>query len=865
LTSSYEDTWLWRRAFVDPRADARPEQQEFFKLQLKDMRDRVAPLVARVASDMPGYTVHDITHLDALWETASLAASEALELNPPEAFVFGGAVLLHDAGMTLAAYPGGLSELQQTTEWQDLVALSGEGRADGKDRSPADEAWVTVEVLRRLHARKASELAVQGWPELESKGIHSENKGDKRFIIDNTELRHFYGSKIGLVAHSHWWPISKVAKELNGHLGGMPPRTLLRVDLLKIACLLRVADALHLDRRRASPFFRAITRPLGVSASHWTFQEKLAFPHLEEDAVVFTAGETFPVEEAAAWWLAFDAISLADRELRDADRLLRDSSRPGLQAKRIKGADTPSELARHVPVTGWKPIETRLRVSDVTKIVSTLGGKRLYGNDPNAPLRELLQNATDAVQARRRLQSRPSDWGHISVRLEKRTDDTWLIVEDCGVGMSEWVLTGPLLDFGSSFWRTEQAAEEFPTLAAKGMDAIGRFGIGFFSVFMLADEVRVVTRRYDRAEADALSLEFTNGLASRPILVSAPPGTAPLDGGTRVELKLRTKVKRGRAIRLADEDDQSLFSLDSERRTFGSLVERVAFLAPASNVSIDVSEFGTTSRSVTAGDWLTVPADQLLLRTSNSRLTGEMLPLLGTLMRPLLGSAGTPYGRAALWPSDHSWDHRGALISGGFRIRGVPHVAGLLAGEVTTAARHEGEPALPLEAISVWAEEQARLIEASAIDDEQKALCADIAVRFGADVGQLPIVRYQGAYLTTAQAIDQIRDKSEIIVHIGMVEHENDDDVGISTFDSQFKHSRSVFFLPRVDRRGLASFQGSDEKKSPTLWDFFVSAVKSIWGEVDIDDTNIMPVGEVDGQDILRAVDVLRRSEADDM
>ena len=48
------------------------------------------------------------------------------------------------------------------------------------------------------------------------------------------------------------------------------------------------------------------------------------------------------------------------------------------------------------------------------------------------------------------------------------------------MGMSEQVLTGPLLDFGNSFWGSTLASQEFPGLIASGMKAAGRFGIGFF-------------------------------------------------------------------------------------------------------------------------------------------------------------------------------------------------------------------------------------------------------------------------------------------------------------------------------------------------------------------------------------------------
>jgi hypothetical protein len=40
-------------------------------------------------------------------------------LNPPEAFVFSGAALLHDAAMTFAAYPGGLADLKTGFEESD--------------------------------------------------------------------------------------------------------------------------------------------------------------------------------------------------------------------------------------------------------------------------------------------------------------------------------------------------------------------------------------------------------------------------------------------------------------------------------------------------------------------------------------------------------------------------------------------------------------------------------------------------------------------------------------------------------------------------------------------------------------------------
>ena len=75
--------------------------------------------------------------------------------------------------------------------------------------------------------------------------------------------------------------------------------------------------------------------------------------------------------------------------------------------------------------------------------------------------------------------------------LERDGEAIWLHVEDDGIGMSERTITTPLLDFGKSFWSSDGVMQEFPGFGAKGLSATGRFGVGFFSVFILGDVVRV--------------------------------------------------------------------------------------------------------------------------------------------------------------------------------------------------------------------------------------------------------------------------------------------------------------------------------------------------------------------------------------
>ena len=129
----FRQTWLWRQAFLTPRSDCAVEEQEFFRTQYMLLRERAAQLVSRIVADMPEMTIHDISHSDALWDTASLVAEGAVNVNPAEAFVLGASILLHDAAMSLAAFPGGLEEIKNTIAWKDAVAchvlMAGESQA----------------------------------------------------------------------------------------------------------------------------------------------------------------------------------------------------------------------------------------------------------------------------------------------------------------------------------------------------------------------------------------------------------------------------------------------------------------------------------------------------------------------------------------------------------------------------------------------------------------------------------------------------------------------------------------------------------------------------------------------------------------
>ena len=228
--------------------------------------------------------------------------------------------------MSLSSYKDGLNDLKLHPTWPDVVfsILQNTFKRKPTDlevRFPSKEIELlaTNQLLRDLHAKHASELALLGF------GLKN---NETYYLIEDVEIRTIIGGLIGQISYSHWWSVEDVAKQLSRKIGSMVfcPREW-TIDPLKIACILRVADACHLDSRRAPSFLKALRRPTGLSEIHWNFQEYLQKPTVENQRLIFTAGRPFDRDDNKAWWLCFETLGMADRELRNCDSVLSDLGR----------------------------------------------------------------------------------------------------------------------------------------------------------------------------------------------------------------------------------------------------------------------------------------------------------------------------------------------------------------------------------------------------------------------------------------------------------------------------------------------------------------------------------------------------------
>ncbi|MCA6447691.1 MAG: molecular chaperone HtpG [Sediminibacterium sp.] len=123
--------------------------------------------------------------------------------------------------------------------------------------------------------------------------------------------------------------------------------------------------------------------------------------------------------------------------------------------------------------------------------------KKFLYSDHEIFLRELVSNATDATQKLKTLSSigeAKGELGDLRIDVSLDAKEKTITIEDRGVGMSKEEVDKYLNQVAFS------GAEEFLT-KYKDASIIGHFGLGFYSAFMVASKVEVLTQSYNEEAA----------------------------------------------------------------------------------------------------------------------------------------------------------------------------------------------------------------------------------------------------------------------------------------------------------------------------------------------------------------------------
>lgn len=144
-------------------------------------------------------------------------------------------------------------------------------------------------------------------------------------------------------------------------------------------------------------------------------------------------------------------------------------------------------------------------------------------------IRELLQNATDAIRARKKIDSTLE--GKIHASLTGDNNEKTLIVEDNGIGLTEDEVHAFLATIANS----SKGEKNFDGESSN--DFIGRFGIGLLSCFIVSDEIVMIST----SQKDGGTTEW-RGKADGTYSVRKIE-TDTREPGTQVYLRLRAGLE----------------------------------------------------------------------------------------------------------------------------------------------------------------------------------------------------------------------------------------------------------------------------------------------------------------------------------
>ena len=189
--------------------------------------------------------------------------------------------------------------------------------------------------------------------------------------------------------------------------------------------------------------------------------------------------------------------------------------------------------------TAEKTAESHVFEADVARLLHMMVHS-VY-SDKDVFLRELISNAADACEKLRYeaiaepalLANDPDS----RILLTLDADGNKLVVEDNGIGMSRDELIEALGTIARSGTRAFMERIE-ANKQGEGAQLIGQFGVGFYSCFMVADRVDVVSRRAGAEEAWLWSSDGKGGYSVAPTDASDAPAR-----GTRITLHLMDDAK----------------------------------------------------------------------------------------------------------------------------------------------------------------------------------------------------------------------------------------------------------------------------------------------------------------------------------
>lgn len=204
--------------------------------------------------------------------------------------------------------------------------------------------------------------------------------------------------------------------------------------------------------------------------------------------------------------------------------------------------------------TGEKFEDTREFGADIQQLMNLIVNS-FYSNK-DIFLRELISNASDAINKHKFAKLTSSDTGtettheEYCITITPSDDKKYLTIEDNGVGMNGEELCRCLGTIATS--GTKSFIEAISSSTSSASDSmIGQFGVGFYSAFLVAENVKVVTRKENDASVWTWKSDGKSGYSISEAVRDGDESV--ISHGTRIVLKLKSTNGNEDVRKYADE------------------------------------------------------------------------------------------------------------------------------------------------------------------------------------------------------------------------------------------------------------------------------------------------------------------------
>jgi Histidine kinase-, DNA gyrase B-, and HSP90-like ATPase len=471
-----------------------------FSTRIERLVVGLSPLLASTVRHFPYYTRHDAHHgynvvrrIEQIVKPECFVTGGPASLAPSERFLLIAAAYAHDLGMTV--FPG---------EESELLNRLGIGKTPGWETHP-----LLQNHLRAEHSRRGGKYIER----------HADALGIPIPLV----------SALDKMMRAHNFSIAELEKDL--HLPYAAEAK--EIDVRQLAVIVCVADALEFSDTRVvdGVIDQIMLDP--SAAARTSYRENMKHVCVGESLAIRTDGSVL----VSGTFSEEDVLALAHRTMDEIEGWVQGYCDVDRRSRQPRLLVKPIPFERNLNFTGGRFERLGVRLNK-KNVIDLIASNAVWRDNRGVAIRELVQNAVEACRYREHHSSDADAYTPgVSVIFDR--SDRSVSVSDNGCGMSERTVLNNFLTVGSSRSRE-------PGYSQTDYAPIARFGIGFWSVFTIAEHAHIETAEYEPyrgSPAKSLAAEgfgFDVSLQELKEYTVFRPVVRPC--GTTVKLKLRSDV-----------------------------------------------------------------------------------------------------------------------------------------------------------------------------------------------------------------------------------------------------------------------------------------------------------------------------------